>query len=221
MKTVLCFGDSNTWGFCIERFLAGDMVPRFPAEQRWTGVAAAALGDGYHLIEEGLNGRTTVFDDPVSGAYKNGSRYLLACLESHAPLDLVVIMLGTNDVKDRFSAPAADIARGAATLAATVRSSESGPRGAAPAVLLVSPLPVGEHIRQSPFGEEFGYERGREKSLRFPERYANEAKMLGVDFLDAAKLVSAHPLDSIHLSAESHAVLGKAIAARIEGILGA
>ena len=143
MKTVLCFGDSNTWGY--------DPLTRerFDRDTRWPGVLRNELGEGYLVLEEGLNGRTTVWDDPIDGTHKNGSRYLLPCLESHAPLDLVVIMLGTNDLKRRFGVPAEDIARGAARLVGIVRQSMCGPRGDAPQVLLVAPPPTTKLTRLS------------------------------------------------------------------------
>lgn len=109
-RVVLCYGDSNTYGWIP---VAGG---RFPRDVRWPGVLAAQLGDGWHVIEEGLGGRTTIFDDPILPG-RNGKTYLEPCLLSHEPVDVVVIALGTNDLKVRFAASAADIARGVAVLA--------------------------------------------------------------------------------------------------------
>lgn len=95
---------------------------RFAENVRWTGVLASMLGPDFRIIEEGLNARTTAFDDPVEGLHKNGRAYLLPCLESHAPLDLVIIMLGTNDLKQRFRLPASDIAEAAGSLVKSVAS---------------------------------------------------------------------------------------------------
>ena len=108
-RVVLCYGDSNTYGSVPG---GGD---RFPRDVRWPGVLAARLGDGWHVVEEGLGGRTTVFDDPILPD-RNGKTYLLPCLLSHQPIDLVVVFLGTNDLKARFSASPADIAGGVAVL---------------------------------------------------------------------------------------------------------
>ena len=109
LKEVLCYGDSNTWGY------NPITKERYEKDERWTGVLQNALGNDYHVIEEGLNGRTTVWDDPIEG-FKNGKTYLIPCLETHKPLDLVIIMLGTNDLKKRFSLSAYDIAQGAGVL---------------------------------------------------------------------------------------------------------
>ena len=125
-RTVLCFGDSNTWGF------EPGTQARYPRDARWPGVLAAALGAGWHVVEAGLNGRTTVFDDPLGD--KNGLRHLGPVLESAAPVDLVVVMLGTNDLKTRFGASAYEIAEGAGRIADAVRASAAGPAGGAPQV---------------------------------------------------------------------------------------
>src|SRR6185312_8487577 len=114
MRTVLCFGDSNTHGTRPMVSLEDDS--RFDRSTRWPGVVEARLGDGWRVVEEGLPGRTTVHDDPIEGFHKNGQRYLQACLESHKPLDAIVLMLGTNDLKARFNLPASDIAAGAGVL---------------------------------------------------------------------------------------------------------
>jgi Lysophospholipase L1 and related esterases len=96
------------------------------------------------FIEEGLNGRTTVWDDPIEGVHKNGLKYLVPCLESHAPVDLVLLMLGTNDLKTRFSVSAFDIASSAGVLVNTIQQSVFGPDGKNPKVLLICPSPLGK-----------------------------------------------------------------------------
>jgi lysophospholipase L1-like esterase len=222
MGVVLCYGDSNTWGFDIESWDQRGPVgnARFPPGVRWPGILAAELGGGHRVIEEGLNGRTTVWDDPVEGEHRNGLRYLLPCLESHAPIDAVVLALGINDVKERFSANAADIASGAARLARIILGSGLGPAGLAPFVLMLAPFPLGEGIASSPFGEMLGYGKGLEKSRLLAARFEVEARALGIGFLDAGKVVVAHPRDSIHLSAASHRALGAAVAAKLREAAG-
>jgi lysophospholipase L1-like esterase len=207
MKTILCYGDSNTWGYNAEN--AG----RFAPEVRWPGVARAALGGGYAVIEEGLNGRTTVWDDPIEG-YKNGREYLIPCIETHKPLDLAIIALGINDLKQRFSVSAWDIAAGAGVLADVVRRSEAGPDGSAPQVLLISPPVVG---KLTAFAEMFA--GAQEKSRRLGEHFRRVAEERGVRLVDAAQVVRTTDLDGIHLAPDEHRKLGEAVAAEVREIL--
>ncbi|MBA2511141.1 MAG: SGNH/GDSL hydrolase family protein [Rubrobacteraceae bacterium] len=209
MKTVLCYGDSNTWGSDPE---TGE---RFASHVRWPGVLARELGDGFRVIEEGLPGRTTVRDDPIEGAHKNGRTYLRACLESHKPLDLVTVMLGTNDLKARFAASASDIAQGAASLAEMVLMSGCGPEGGAPVVLLIAPPPVG---RLTDLAEMF--EGSEEKSERFAVHYGRFAEQNGCGFLDAGAVIASSDVDGIHLEEDEHRKLGEAVAARVERVVG-
>ena len=203
MYEILCFGDSNTWGY-----VPGKGV-RFPREVRWPGVLRRELGDGVLVIEEGQNGRTTVWDDPVEG-HKNGLAYLIPCLESHAPLDLVVLMLGTNDLKARFSVPPFDIGWSVRSLLDAVRGSGAGPGGAPPGTLLVVPPPLG---KLGEFAELFA--GGEEKSRKLARRYREAADAFGCDVLDAAGVAAVSDADGVHLDAAGHEALGKAVAAKV------
>ncbi len=137
MKNVLCYGDSNTHGY------DGVTGGRFPWGVRWTSLVQEALKEEQvRIIEEGQNGRTTVWDDPIEGM-KSGLKYLIPCLESHSPLDVVVLMLGTNDIKQRFSLSASDVAAGAETLVKTIKMYFRENREPVPEILLVSPLKYG------------------------------------------------------------------------------
>jgi lysophospholipase L1-like esterase len=172
---------------------------------------AAILGDGWNVIAEGLPGRTTVHPDPIEGHWLDGSSYLLPCLRSHRPLDVVVIMLGTNDLKKRFSASPSDIAGGIGMLLSIVKRSESGPAGGVPQVLVVCPAPIRDSFGSRPeFAEIF--EGGREKSLRLGSRYGVIAREHGANFLDAGDLIESSEFDGIHLDADAHATIGRAIA---------
>jgi lysophospholipase L1-like esterase len=122
MTTILCYGDSNTWGY------TPGTGKRYERHERWTGVLQQSLGNSAIVIEEGLNGRTTVLDDPTK-PFRNGKDYLIPCLDSHAPLDLVILMLGTNDLKHRFGMSALDIGRNVATLLDMIRQSTCGFEG--------------------------------------------------------------------------------------------
>ena len=208
MKTVLCYGDSNTWGYDPA---SGE---RFPEDVRWPGVLASELGSEFRVIEEGLNARTTVRDDPVE-EHKNGKDYLRPCLESHRPLDLVIVALGVNDLKARFFASASDVADGAGVLVSIAQRSGAGPGGAAPAVLLVAPPPVG---RLTELAEMFA--GAGEKSRGFASQYRRVAEKHGCGLLDAGEVVRSSDLDGIHLEVGEHRKLGEAVAARVKEMLG-
>ena len=207
-KTILCYGDSNTWGYNPAT------QGRYARNERWTGVLREELGEGYYVIEEGLNGRTTVWDDPLED-YRNGKEYLLPCLRSHKPLDLVVIMLGTNDLKARFSAPACTVAEGAGVLVDLVTKSETGPREGAPQVLLVAPPPF---ATLSEFAEDF--KGGREKSMLLSRHFRVIAEERGCALLDAGEVIVSSELDGIHLDLAEQRKLGVAIAGRVREMLG-
>lgn len=209
-KTLLCYGDSNTHGTPPMADL--DAAGRFDAQTRWTGVAAQALGPGWTLIDEGQPGRTTVHDDPIAGPHRNGLRILPALLESHATLDGVVLMLGTNDLKARFSVTAHDIALSLGTLIEVVRRSGCGPGGGAPKVLLVAPPPIRE---VGCLAEMF--QGGAAKSLSLGARIAAEAHRAGVAFVNAADHVAVSDLDGIHYDAGGHLTLGRALAQAMLG----
>ena len=168
------------------------------------------------MIEEGLNGRTTVFDDPLM-PHRNGAAYLPACLESHKPIDLVVLMLGTNDLKRSFNVSPGDIATGAMLLGKMILQSECGPANGAPKLLLIAPALVGDMSRLPWLAEKF--EDPVARSRRLPELYSNVAKQLGCEFMSAQEHVVSSPQDGIHWEAEEHAKLGKAVAAKVKKIL--
>ena len=204
MKTILCYGDSNTYGYDPSTGF------RYPADVRWTGVLKGLLGPDYVLIEEGCNGRTTVFDDPLEG-WKNGLDYLKPCLNSHKPVDIVVMMLGSNDLKDCFGASAAEIADGAGVLVQTIQEFTQIKQGYVPVIVLVSPPLIGPEIENSPFSYAFD-DTAIERSRRFAEEYKRVADKYGCVFFDAAPVAPPSRLDSLHLMPEAHKSLGEALA---------
>lgn len=209
MRTILYYGDSNTWGSDPE---TGE---RFAPDVCWPGVLARELGDGFRVIEEGLSGRTTVRDDPIEGAHKNGRAYLRACLESHRPIDLVTLMLGTNDLKERFAASASDIAQGAASLADEILHSGCGSGDEVPVVVLISPPPVGKLTDMAEM-----FEGSEEKSARFAGHYRRFAEQYGCGFLDTGAVIVSSDVDGIHLEADEHRKLGGTVSARVEKVIG-
>lgn len=208
MKVVLCYGDSNTWGSDP----AGN--GRFAPDVRWTGVLARELGDGYRVIEEGLGGRTTNIDDPIE-QYRDGRAQLRPCLESHQPFDLIVIMLGTNDLKARHNRSASDIAQSAVALGDIARLSGCGIAGAAPKVLIVAPPAT---AKLSTYDGMFA---GADvKSREFSRRYADFSAKRGFPFLDAGSVIRSSDLDGIHFEAPEHEKLGRRMADEVRRIIG-
>jgi lysophospholipase L1-like esterase len=208
LKTILCYGDSNTWGY--NPATGG----RYGPDERWPGVMRAALGAGYTVIEEGLNGRTTVWDDPYEPGL-NGKTYLLPCLLTHHPLDLVIIMLGTNDLKHRYGLSAYDVAGGAGVLVELAQASGAGPEGGPPEVLLVAPAPI---ARLTDFALDF--RDAEEKSRELGEQYRLFAETLGCAYLDAGQVIVSSDRDGIHLDADQQAALGRALATQVVALLG-
>ena len=207
MKRVLCYGDSNTFGTPPMAKLGEDR--RFDAAIRWPGVMRAELGAGYEVIEEGLPGRTTVHNDPLDGAFMNGLAVLPAILKSHKPLDLVLIMLGTNDQKQRFSLTGFDIAAGMRNLAQCVPGFVPNAK-----ILLVCPPPA---FSSGTLAEMFSGADERAKTM--PNWYAHFAAETGSGFFDAGKIAACDPMDGVHLSPDTHATLGRAMAAEVRKIL--
>lgn len=212
-RTILCFGDSNTHGTVAMSKLYEQN--RFARAQRWPSVMAAELGDGYEIIAEGLPGRTTVFPDPVEGAYKSGLEALPGLLETHRPIDLVIIMLGTNDTKKRFGVPAFDIALGLERLTTLVRQSATGPDQGPPAVLLASPVPVSEVGVLAPM-----FEGAAEKSRALGAMVEAAAERQQTGFVDLAKVAEVDPVDGVHLTAEAQEAIGLAMAKAVGRIFG-
>jgi lysophospholipase L1-like esterase len=212
MKTILCYGDSNTWGY------SPGSGTRYKRRQRWTGVLQDSLGGEFVVIEEGLNNRTTVLDDPIR-PFRNGKDYLSPCLDSHAPLDLVVLMLGTNDLKHRFGMSAFDIGGNIATLLGLLKQSTCSCSGGAPKVLLLAPPPVGRlrAVGSTNFPEIFlGAEK---KSKRLGQIYRTFAQEAGAAFLDTSKVIVSSNVDGIHFEADEHRKLGEAVAGQVRRLL--
>jgi lysophospholipase L1-like esterase len=200
MPVIVVFGDSNTWGYDPAT------GARFPRAQRWSSVLQRELGPDFEVIAEGLNGRTTVHDDPIE-PYRCGADALPPCLMSHAPVDLVILALGCNDLKKRFSVSPFDIAEGAARLIFLARAYGLGPDARPPKILLVAPPPI---ARLTDYAEMF--EGGREKSVLLGQRYRDVAEREGVAFLDAGAVIRCSDLDGIHYEADQHELLGRAAA---------
>lgn len=197
MKTVLCFGDSNTWGWKPET------KTRYGLNERWTGVMRNILGNEFWVVEEGLSGRTLASEDSVEEA-RNGKKFLKASLLTHYPIDLVIIMLGTNDIKKKFSLSNLDIARDLESLIKIIVKGEFGPDNRVPKILIICPPPIKEVGELAEV-----YEGGEEKSKKLPGYFSKVAEVYGCEFLNAGDYISTSDIDGIHLEVSEHKELGK------------
>ena len=204
-KTVMCFGDSNTWG------ADPSGGPRFDRSTRWPCLMQTALGETCHVVEEGLGGRTTVWDDPVEGD-RCGLKHLVPLIQSHHPLDVLIIMLGTNDLKNRFSVSAMDVSWSIGRLVEAARGCPDPHSGNPPELLVICPPPFAD-MRLSPLHDIFV--GGEEKSHQLASalrRFCDEKR---VRMLNACDVVQSSPVDGIHLDAAEHRKLGTAVAAEV------
>ena len=217
-KEILCYGDSNTWG-CIPRWKdLGVPSERYDQDTRWTGRLSALLGDGYHIIEEGLGGRTSIYDFPGE-SWRNGLPYFQPCLLSHRPLDLVVIMLGTNDLHACLNPSAERLGDGIRTLVDVVRATpKCGRDNTPPPILVIAPAHIKEAQGRKEVYPKLGGEKGEALSRQFAAVYRQAAEDLGCHFLDAARYAQPSDADGLHWMPESHRLLADALAQAIPAI---
>lgn len=216
-KHIVCFGDSNTHGYCADPADNADGGIRFNESERWTRLLQEKLGEAYLVTEEGLSGRTTSFEDPLFEGL-SGVGYIHPCLKSHEFVDLLVIMLGTNDCKDRFSASAACIGLGMARLVKKAMATDCwGSHG--PNILVIAPPPIGEGMTASEVGSTMG-DQCVQKSQGLAQAYQEQCRLLGCHFLDAGALGCAfNKIDYMHLTRNGHATLANALAELVPHIV--
>lgn len=205
---ILCLGDSNTFG--RKPFSDPNQIDRYDRDVRWPARMQVELGEKYHVIEEGLPGRTTVLSDPFEGAYKSCLYALPTILESHRPLDCIVVMLGTNDCKACFNLSAKEIANGMRQVLEKIQSSGTGHGGSAPAILLIAPATI--FVRGVMKDFMIGADT---RSQGLSSEYKVLATRMGTNFFDASTIASADTVDGIHLNEESHVGLAKAVSKEI------
>lgn len=210
-KRILCFGDSNTWGYNAKD------ESRFEKGIRWTSVLCEKLGEEYEIIEEGLSGRTASCDDPLFEGL-NGYSYIYPCIMSHRPLDLVIITLGTNDAKERFALTPLNIAMGIIRLANKIKNTQTGREGNDPEVLIVAPAPIGPRYKE----KNAFYSMGRESDVKtkemipFLEKLAAEG---GFHFLSAGDHLAMGETDHMHLNETGHQKMAEILHKKIQEIL--
>lgn len=207
-KTVLCYGDSITWGYNPAN------QNRMKWNERWAGILANGLNEGYLVIEEGLKGRTTTWNDPIDGASKNGLNYLIPCLDSHKPIDLCILLLGLNDLKKRFSLPSIEIARGITVIIEVIKKSGTGIGGSAPKILLLTP-PIINPVE----GLSQEFRNSHNKSRKLPGYYAKIARDYGIEFLDISKIINVSELDGVHIDVDEQLKLGNLVIKKVKEIM--
>jgi len=201
-KTVLCYGDSLTWG--TDAASGG----RHDFEDRWPTVLHAALGSSVEVIAEGLGGRTTAYDDGLADCDRNGARLLPTLLQTHCPLDLVILMLGTNDLKPIIHGTAIGARQGMKKLVSLVRFHDWGRTYKDPEILIVSPPPLCETLNPL-FAPLF--RGGVKEAQKLASLYAELADELGCAFFDSGTVAQTTPVDGVHLDAENTRAVGRGL----------
>ena len=211
-KHIVCFGDSNTHGYCADPSDCADGGDRFNEDERWTCLLQKALGDEYLVLEEGLSGRTTVFDDPLHECM-SGLDVIYSTLMSHEPVDLLIIMLGTNDCKDRLGQNACCIGIGMERLIMKAKSVECW-RSGKPNILIIAPPHMGEGMHDEAMGVLCA-----EKSRHIAKYFAEKAALRGAAFLDAEGIAEFNTVDFMHLSRKGHRQLAEKLAEIVPGLI--
>jgi lysophospholipase L1-like esterase len=214
-KTVFVFGDSNSWGWKPENDLVRP-IERWDDDVRWPGVMGIELGEGYKVLVDGLNGRTTVWDDPIE-EYRCGKDQIVPSMDAAAPFDLLIIFVGSNDLKRRFPASAQDIANGAGLLARKALGQAGDFTGGEPKIVLTCPPPLGP-VSKTIFAGLFG--GSEEKSTHLAKHFKYVAQANNVTYFDAGAVVRSSEKDGLHLDADQHALLGHAMAQVVKNAIG-
>lgn len=213
MKTILCYGDSNVRGVIPESSKTRTgFTKRYPKHKRWTGLLQISLGSDYDIIEEGMGGRSTMFDEVFPGRpFRNGLKDLPLFLEAHYPIDLVIFMLGLNDTKIQLAVSAEQIAEGMHQLVKLTKASDKGSQGSAPKVLIIAPHSIIAVVDLPEVCDITSVE----KSKLLPKLYQNIALAENCEFLDASTVVHASQLDGLHLDENQHVLLTHAVSEKI------
>lgn len=208
MKTIVCYGDSNTWG--LDRH---NPNRRLALDERWSGRMARILGPDYLVVEQGQPSRTAVLDDPIdvwgADSCKSGRATLTACLKSQAPIDLLILMLGTNDLKNRFKLQPDEIALGVAALIQITRSLGVGPAGGDPKVLAIVPPVLPAKMNSG------GFYKAHDHSLCLADSFTRILGPLGCEVIDSMDALGGKTPNDLHLETPEHAALAQVVSRRV------
>ena len=218
MKRIVCYGDSNTWGFMPKTACLENWNMRFDEKTRWTGLLQDMLGDEYKILEEGLNGRTSAFDDPQDD-HRNGVKYIATCMLTNMPVDMAIVMLGTNDIKSFFPFTPYVVANGVGRIVDEIRKADYGVGGKIPEVLVVSPINIDEHAARGWLEGEFGMD-SVEKNAKLAAYLEKMAANRGVHFFNIGRYVTADAADGIHMNEEGHKVMAEKMFEKVKEIIG-
>lgn len=210
IRRILCYGDSNTWGY----------IPtggRYDEHTRWPMRMGELLGPDYAVIEEGFNGRTCVYDDPVEGGFKSGLQYLPPCLMSHNPLDVVIIMLGSNDTKRRFGLTPMTIGQSMMQLIRAAKLYGINAAGDPAHIIVTGPPRILDNLMETRHAECFGEQAIAVSRDLGPELH-RVSKLMRVDFFDAAPYAEVSTLDAVHMTANGHLRLAEAMAEKVRSV---
>lgn len=215
MKTILAYGDSITYG--SNPIMGG---PRHAYEDRWPSVLEAGLGGKVRVLAEGLGGRTTVHDDWYANADRNGARILPTLLASHAPLDAVIIMLGTNDLKPFRGRTALEASYGVRRLVQVIRGDAGEDGEAPPKIVIVAPPHLSQTNVHPEMMDHFGQDEAIAQSKLLATYYKRRAEELGTAFFDASTAAQPDPNDGVHLDARNTRTIGEGLVPVVKSLLG-
>ena len=212
-KHVVCLGDSNTHGYCADPMDCADHGDRFNEDERWTCLLQEKLGKDYLVIEEGLSGRTTVFEDALHESMP-AIDVVYPILMSHEPVDLLIIMLGTNDTKERFGVNAAAIGVGLQRLIMKCKSIPCWGKHE-PKILIVAPPHIGDGLYNDEAASGPMGAGCPERSRGLAKYFKQAADLFGCEFMDAEGLAEFNQIDCMHLTAKGHKQLAGALSKKI------
>lgn len=215
MKTILAFGDSITYG--ASPIMGGS---RHAYEDRWPSVLEAGLGGAAHVIAEGLGGRTTALDDWYADADRNGARILPTLLSSHSPLDAVIIMLGTNDLKPHLGRTALEASYGMRRLVQVVKANAAATGNPLPKIVIVAPPHLSKTSVHPEMMDHFGQDEAIAQSKLFATYYKRRADEFGTAFFDASTVAQPDPNDGVHLDARNTRAIGEGLVPVVKTLLG-